>query len=150
VSPKRDKTVRELVEKYRERYPFLERPLIRKLIRLENRNLFPPESSGLRKLSRELKRSFTLKPYLQPLNVTDLEAKLKPLIEIADAPYLKKPHCITISNEKETIIKIQFDEETSKAIEEYIFKLGISGHEKKEMFKSALLRAAILESNWQD
>jgi hypothetical protein len=63
VSPKRDRTVRQIVEKYRRKYPELERPLIRKLIRLKHREIFKPLSSKLKTLDRELKRSFNLNPH---------------------------------------------------------------------------------------
>jgi hypothetical protein len=63
VSLRREKTVRELVEKYRKQFPDLERPLLRKMIRLEHREIFRPSSGKLRTLDRELKRSFKLKTY---------------------------------------------------------------------------------------
>jgi hypothetical protein len=59
LSPRRDRTVRELVEKYRKKCPDLERPLLRYLIRRSNIEIFPPESSKLKTLDRELKKSFS-------------------------------------------------------------------------------------------
>ena len=63
MSPKRDRTVRQIVEKYRCQYPILERPLLRKLIRLEHRDVFKPESGPLKTLDRELKRSYKIEPF---------------------------------------------------------------------------------------
>jgi hypothetical protein len=52
------------VEKYRKKCPDLERPLLRYLIRRSNLEIFPPESSKLKTLDRELKKSFsTLEEY---------------------------------------------------------------------------------------
>ena len=52
------------MEKYRKRHSELERPLLRKIIRLENKEIFQPESSKFKTLDRELKRSFsTLEEY---------------------------------------------------------------------------------------
>lgn len=61
LSPRRDRSVRQLVEKYRKTllYSHLERPLLRRIIRLENSEIFQPESSKLKTLDRELKRSFS-------------------------------------------------------------------------------------------
>lgn len=58
MSPKRDKTVPRLVEKYRREYPYLERPLLRKLMRLENPQLFRDNPSNLKKLDRHLRKAF--------------------------------------------------------------------------------------------
>jgi len=58
MSPKRDKTVPQLVEKYRREYPYLERPLLRKLMRLENPQLFRDNPSNLKKLDRYLRKAF--------------------------------------------------------------------------------------------
>lgn len=68
MSPKRDKTVPELVEKYRRVFPSLESRYLRRLIRAEHPELFKNNSSwasNLRKLSRYLKKAFeTNKPTL--------------------------------------------------------------------------------------
>ena len=53
VSEKKD--VPQLVEKYRTKYPRLERPILRKLIRLENKI---ENASDKRKLDRYLKKAF--------------------------------------------------------------------------------------------
>jgi len=58
MSPKRDKTVPQLVEKFRREYPHLERSLLRKLIRLENPHLFKNNPSNLKTLDRHLKKAF--------------------------------------------------------------------------------------------
>jgi hypothetical protein len=50
-----EKNVRRLVEKYRSQLPELERPLLRRLIRSENRITDPSE---LKKLDRYLKKAF--------------------------------------------------------------------------------------------
>lgn len=63
MSPKHDKTVRQIVEKYRKQFSILERPLLRRLIRVEHPTIFQPESSKLKTLDRELKRSFKITPY---------------------------------------------------------------------------------------
>lgn len=57
MSPRRDKTVAKLVEKYRRDYPDFKRPILRKFIRLENKDLFV-SASNLRKLDRHLKKAF--------------------------------------------------------------------------------------------
>lgn len=72
MSPKRDRSVREIVENYRRDLPELERALLRRLIRSEYREIFQPlgkghfESSKLKTLDRELKRSFKLDPSTHP------------------------------------------------------------------------------------
>ena len=59
---KRDKSVAELVEKYTEKYPYHDRDLLRKLIRLENPTIFAPQNPSylgqLRKLDRYLRKEF--------------------------------------------------------------------------------------------
>ena len=55
MSPKRDKTVPHLVEKYLDKYPGLDRDLLRKLIRLENKIENPSE---LKKLDMYLRKAF--------------------------------------------------------------------------------------------
>ena len=55
MSPKHYKNVPQLVEKYRRKYPELDRDLLRKLIRLENKIDHPSE---LKKLDRYLKKAF--------------------------------------------------------------------------------------------
>lgn len=59
---KRDKSVPELVQKYRHRWPDLERDLLRKLMRIENPKLFLNNPSNLKKLDRHLKREFQKHP----------------------------------------------------------------------------------------
>lgn len=59
MSPRRDKTVVSLAEKYKSRFPRLERPILRKLIRLENPDLFR-NPSNLRKLDRTLGKLFEI------------------------------------------------------------------------------------------
>jgi hypothetical protein len=58
MSPKRDKTVPELVEKYRNQFPNAEKRFIRKLIIAEHKELFPENGANIRKLTRYLKKSF--------------------------------------------------------------------------------------------
>lgn len=58
MSPKRRKDVSQLVEKYRSQFPDLERPLLRKLIRLEHPELFKNNPSNRKTLDRHLKRAF--------------------------------------------------------------------------------------------
>lgn len=63
MSLPRKKTVSQLVKKYRAKYPELEREILRKLIRLENPELFSREktrnpSSNLRNLDRHLGKAF--------------------------------------------------------------------------------------------
>ena len=62
MSPRLRRDVLQLVKKYRQKYPDSERSLIRKLIRLENQELFgeevPSRNSNLKALDRHLKRSF--------------------------------------------------------------------------------------------
>jgi hypothetical protein len=72
MSSRRYSNVAELVEKYTNRYPTLDRDLIRKLIRIENPHLFSEEKnasylSNLRKLDRKLKKAFESKTRLETL-----------------------------------------------------------------------------------
>ena len=67
MSSKRSKDVPQLVEKYRAKYPELDRDLLRKLVRLENPDLFPKANtlmyaSNLKKLDRYLRKAFAKKP----------------------------------------------------------------------------------------
>ena len=55
---KRDKTIQYLVTDYRFNFHYLERPLLRKLIRLENPDLFKNKDSNLKTLDRWLKKSY--------------------------------------------------------------------------------------------
>jgi len=64
MSPKQYNNVPQLVEKYKAKYLGVERDLLRKLIRLENPNLFHKEKNrsyrnSLKKLDRYLKRAFS-------------------------------------------------------------------------------------------
>jgi hypothetical protein len=74
VSPHRDKTVAHFVEKYRQKYPELDRDLLRKLIRLENNITNPSE---LRKLDRELKKAFSQPKAKENETMQQLDAKKK-------------------------------------------------------------------------
>ena len=63
MSRSKAKDVPQLVEKYRQAYPDLDRDLLRKLIRLENPQLFSKKenerySSNLKKLDRYQRKSF--------------------------------------------------------------------------------------------
>lgn len=51
------KTVPEIVENYRKQFPTLERPLLRRLIRSENKELFG-NPSNLKQLDRHLRKAF--------------------------------------------------------------------------------------------
>lgn len=62
LSPKRRKDVSQLVEKYRRQFPTLERPLLRKLIRLENPEVFKNNPSNLKTLDRHLGKAFKNEP----------------------------------------------------------------------------------------
>lgn len=53
------RNVSKIVEKYRREFPDLERPLLRRLIRAENKIVNPSE---LRKLSRYLKKAYEVQP----------------------------------------------------------------------------------------
>jgi hypothetical protein len=57
MSPKRDKNVQTLVEKYRRNFPGLESRFLRRLIRSENKGLFS-NPSQLKQLTRCLKKSY--------------------------------------------------------------------------------------------
>jgi len=64
MSPKRYNDVPQLVEKTKAKYPEVDRDLLRKLIRLENPNLFHKQKnqsyrSNLKKLDRHLKKAFS-------------------------------------------------------------------------------------------
>ncbi|MGA2680884.1 MAG: hypothetical protein ABSF44_03685 [Candidatus Bathyarchaeia archaeon] len=62
MSLKKDKSVPQLVQKYKHQFPDLERDLLRRLIRVENPNLFLDNSSNLKKLDRYLKKAFENAP----------------------------------------------------------------------------------------
>jgi hypothetical protein len=63
MSPNRDNTIAKLVRDYRIKYPDYERPLLRKLIHLENKITNPSE---LKKLDRHLGKAFKIpkRPYV--------------------------------------------------------------------------------------
>ena len=72
MSPRRNSNVAELVKIYTNRYPKLDRDLLRKLIRLENPILFSKKEnisylSNLRQLDRKLKKAFESKTRLETL-----------------------------------------------------------------------------------
>jgi hypothetical protein len=72
MSLKRSKDVPQLVEKYRAKYPQLDRDLLRRLIRLETPDLFLKEKNknygnNLKKLDRYLRKAFTSELSRQPL-----------------------------------------------------------------------------------
>ncbi|MGB8780697.1 MAG: hypothetical protein WCD81_08615 [Candidatus Bathyarchaeia archaeon] len=73
----RDTTVSQLVEKYRLKYPDLDRDLLRKLIRLEN-NL-TKDSTKLRQLDRCLEESF--KPKKSEVSESNHETEPSALIQ---------------------------------------------------------------------
>ena len=62
MSPRHRNDVLQLVEKYRGKYPDLDRDLVRKLIRLDNPKLFgennPSRATNLKALDRKLGESF--------------------------------------------------------------------------------------------
>ena len=57
ITPNRDNTISKFVRDYKEKYPDLDRSLLRKLIRLENKITNP---SDLKKLDRYLKKEFEI------------------------------------------------------------------------------------------
>ncbi|MCJ7763412.1 hypothetical protein MUP38_08175 [Candidatus Bathyarchaeota archaeon] len=72
MSLKRSKDVPKLVEKYRAKYPQLDRDLLRRLIRLEHPDLFDEKrnknyASNLKKLDRYLRKAFENELSGQPL-----------------------------------------------------------------------------------
>ena len=72
MSLKRSKDVPQLVEKYRAKYPQLDRDLLRRLIRLENPGLFLKEKNknygnNLKKLDRYLRKAFASERSGHPL-----------------------------------------------------------------------------------
>jgi len=72
MSLKRSKSVPKLVEKYRAKYPQLNRELLRRFIRLENPDLFDEKrnknyASNLKKLDRYLRKAFASERSGQPL-----------------------------------------------------------------------------------
>jgi hypothetical protein len=67
MSLKRSKDVLQLVEKYRAKYPQLDRDLLRRLIRLENPDIFLKEKNknygnNLKTLDRYLRKAFETRP----------------------------------------------------------------------------------------
>jgi hypothetical protein len=62
MSLKKDKSVPELVEKYRRQYPTYERPELRAFIRTMNPDLFQGKPSNLKKLDRYLRKEFKIHP----------------------------------------------------------------------------------------
>ena len=92
MSPNKDKSVPQLVEKYRKDKitTNLDRDLIRRLIRVEHPELFLDNASNLKKLDRHLKKSFKQKP--KPDDLTVVLEKIperglsnKEIIEIVDS-----------------------------------------------------------------
>lgn len=79
MSPNRVKTVSQLVEKYRRDYPELDRDLIRKLIRLENPELFSNSYANLKQLDRLLAKSF--KQQARQKNESERTSFLKDLFD---------------------------------------------------------------------
>lgn len=115
MSPKHDKGVLRLVEKYRRRYPHLERSILRKLIRLENKGLFylagKPNESKLKTLDRRLKKAFeqpikkraSIKSLLLACMITTLAISLFSILQIANLDYSLKLLNNTIINPLRTI-----------------------------------------------
>lgn len=77
MSFKGGKNVPQLVSKMRADYPQLDRDLIRKLIRLENPDLFKDNPSNLKKLDRYLKRSYKTPMVGKTEAQTDFDNQLK-------------------------------------------------------------------------
>jgi hypothetical protein len=95
MSLKKDKSVPQLVEKYRHSKQTcnLERDLLRKLIRIENPKLFSESenlsySSNLKKLDRYLKKSFERKPVCH--DYITIDGKEPPSTERGWKKYLSK------------------------------------------------------------
>lgn len=108
MSLRANSDVAQLVRKYKTRYPKLDRDLLRKLIRLENPNLFSKKEntgylSNLRKLDRKLKKAFESEkpPQLPPakLNVAPRESEVD------------KAEAIKIMRSFEALIGNRFSEE---------------------------------------
>jgi hypothetical protein len=84
MSPKKDKNVAELVEKYKSKYSTLDRDLLRKIIRLENPLLFsegktPYYLSNLRKLDRHMRKTYKIN---KPIgNVDDIIQRNRDALE---------------------------------------------------------------------
>jgi hypothetical protein len=74
MSPKKDKSVPQLIEKYKQQYPAFERSELRHMIRIDNPLLFNQEKnssyqSNLKKLDRYLKKEFdNPKPTTKPIS----------------------------------------------------------------------------------
>jgi len=89
MSLKRNKDVPKLVEKYRAKYPDLDRDLLRKLIRLENPDLFFEGKNlkyynNLKNLDRYLRKAFASKLSGQPLlKKSSNDSVEKALLELA-------------------------------------------------------------------
>lgn len=115
MSPKHDKSVLRLVEKYRRRYPHLERSILRKLIRLENKGLFylagKPNESKLKTLDRHLKKAFeqpikkraSIKSLLLTCMIATLAISLFSILQIANLDYSLKLLNNTIINPLRTV-----------------------------------------------
>jgi hypothetical protein len=78
----RNKIVPQLVEKYKTKYPGLDRDLLRKLIRLENPGLFLKNPSNLKKLDRYLRKAFEHQSSKQPLPKASDDLLEKTLLKI--------------------------------------------------------------------
>jgi len=132
MSPKRDKTVLQLVEKYRRAYPSFERPILRKLIRLENKEIFQSDSN-LKKLDRCLRRAFgtktgkllnedleSLRLYIEPGLITkedltnqqiiDLLSSLYPELAQEDPEIFKILNMLSAEGKLKTLRKLLFKE----------------------------------------
>lgn len=86
MSLKMPKKVPELVEKYRNRYPAADRAFLRKLIRLENPDVFPKKQTleyqtNLKKLDRHLRKAFANQPSSKQLSYDPVEKALLKLSE---------------------------------------------------------------------
>jgi DNA repair ATPase RecN len=78
LSPRRQEVVSQLVEKYATKYAQMPRDLMRKLIRLENPDLFHKEkcsnfSSNLKTLDRELRKKYVKNPIPRKQNAKRLQ-----------------------------------------------------------------------------
>jgi len=97
MSPKRDKTVSQLVEKYKQDFPGLESRFLRRLIRSEHKEIFQ-NPSNVRKLTRELKKAF--KNVVEP--------------SIAEKPSSEKPSSLQVLKE---IAQLNIEGHPSKAFQ---------------------------------
>lgn len=113
MSLKRSKDVPQLVEKYRAKYPEVDRDLLRKLVRLENPSLFLKErnknyANNLKKLDRHLRKAFETHPPLRPN-------------ELSGQPDLEKPYDDLV---EKALLKLE-KEENSTTMEEVASEVGI-------------------------